>query len=87
MIIFEPKYAPMNKAKANTQPLIAKEGMDEKKAPIVHPIARPAPYPINIPPKNDCRYLFNDFDILNLNSSAKNAPENEPMTMPALRKK
>ena len=42
-MIFDPIYAPMKSAKANTQPLIAKDGIDEKKAPIVQPIARPAP--------------------------------------------
>ena len=45
-----PMKAPPAKDAAKSQPLRLRDGTDEKKAPTVHPIANPAPYPIMTPP-------------------------------------
>ena len=59
---------PSVRDKPNTQPLKLSDGIDEKRAPIVHPIARPEPYPINIPPPIPCKYLIGVGGMRNLNS-------------------
>ena len=74
--------APPAKERPNSHPLRLIEGIAEKKDPKVHPIASPAPQPINTPPKIDWKNLNFSLGILILNSPASDEAKKDPGMMP-----
>ena len=69
---------------AKSHPLILSDGIEEKKAPIVQPMASPAPYPMMIPPPKDWAYLIGLLGNLSLNSPANRAAAKAPGNTPTL---
>src|SRR5665648_17037 len=75
---------PTSKNKPNTHPDKDKDDIPLKKAPILHPNAILAPYPINSPPRIAAMICFPLFIFLNLNCDASNVANRAPNIMPVI---
>lgn len=74
---------PTNKNKPKTQPDKDKDEIPLKKAPILHPNANLAPYPISSPPRAAATTCLPVLIFLNLNCDASKVANKAPNIIPA----